>query len=152
MSSLCKTTRENAAQRRQYTCRMPGTKVGRTPKGFSFPHRLKQRRLRPFTHTLICLANLRGNSSPEGWKSVESRSDFHARTESVFFHASGLGCHESRCAVMRSLTQHCPSNTSHLVGNATTVTLRWRLAERLVSHSPSAEGFRSICITTDRAP
>lgn len=27
---------------------------------FSFPHRLEQRRLRPFTHTSICLANLRG--------------------------------------------------------------------------------------------
>lgn len=50
-------------------------KVGRTPEGFSFPHRLGQRRLRPFTHTSICLANLRGklySSSSEGWKSVES--------------------------------------------------------------------------------
>jgi hypothetical protein len=39
-----------------------------------------------------------------------------------------------------------------LFASATTVTLRCFRSDSSVSHFPRAEGFRSICITTDRAP
>ena len=61
-------------------------KVGRTPERFSFPHRLKQRRLRPFTHTSICLANLRGKlySSSEGVEKCGIARRMQASTLGIF--------------------------------------------------------------------
>jgi hypothetical protein len=73
----------------QWSPRVAGLQSGSNSKGFSFPHRLEQRRLRPFTHTSICLANLRGKLFVGGVEKCGIAKRFPSSYGERLFQASG---------------------------------------------------------------